>query len=73
VAANITVVSPGANGWLAAYKSGFPFPGTSTVSYRASRTRANSTTIGLNAGSFVMMNGGAASVHFIVDVTGYFQ
>lgn len=73
IAANISVVAPANNGWLAAYKSGFPWPGVSSVSYRSGRTRATNTMIALNVGSFVVMNGGPSPVHFIVDVTGYFQ
>ncbi|HEX2834833.1 MAG TPA: BACON domain-containing carbohydrate-binding protein [Thermoanaerobaculia bacterium] len=73
IAANISVVAPVNNGWLAAYKTGFPWPGVSSVSYRTGRTRATNTMIALNLGSFVVMNGGPSPVHFIVDVTGYFQ
>ncbi|HEX7829225.1 MAG TPA: BACON domain-containing carbohydrate-binding protein [Thermoanaerobaculia bacterium] len=73
ITSNITVVSPSSAGWLSAYKAGFVWPGVSTVSYRANKTRANNTVIAMNGGAFNLMNGGSVPVHFIVDVTGYFQ
>ncbi len=75
VAANVTVVTPGGNGYLRLAPSAvFPRPNTMSVSFRTGRTRASSTIIGLNANGYLdVYNGGTAAVHFIVDVSAYFQ
>ncbi|HEX7829287.1 MAG TPA: hypothetical protein VF787_06500, partial [Thermoanaerobaculia bacterium] len=61
------------SGWMAAYAAGSAWPGVSTTSYRVAKTRANNTLISLSDGAFEVKNGGGSAVHFIVDVTGYFQ
>jgi virginiamycin B lyase len=71
--ANITVVHPSQDGWLAAFASGTPWPGVSTMSYRPGRTRANNAMIPLGDGALTIRNGGSGPVHYIVDVTGYFR
>lgn len=71
--ANITVVNPAQDGWLAAYAKGSPWPGVSTMSYRPGRTRANNALIPLGDGGLTIRNGGSGPVHYIVDVTGYFR
>lgn len=71
---NITAVSPSGNGTLVVYPgTGSAPPNTSTLSYRANNTRANNAVIRLSAsGRLAVYNAGPA-VHFIIDVTGYFQ
>lgn len=73
VVANITAVSPAANGYLAFYPTGSVWPGNSTLNYRTAKTRANNSILSLsNAGSATVLNNGA-TLHFIIDVTGYFE
>jgi streptogramin lyase len=71
--ANITAVNPQTTGWLALYAAAQPWPGVSTMNYRAGRTRANNAIVPLFNGGMSIYNGGDLSVHFIIDVTGYFK
>lgn len=75
VSFNVTIVSPPADGFLTVYPTGSPLPGTSTLSYRGARTRANNAIIQLGSDGQVSVfnfnNIGAA--HVILDVNGYFQ
>jgi hypothetical protein len=74
VVANVTAVLPAGQGFLTLYAAGTRFPGTSNLSYRAAKTRANSSIVSLSAnGAVNVYNDGSSSVHFIIDVTGYFQ
>lgn len=75
VVINLTVVTPAANGWLSVYPAGIPRPNTSTVSYRTGKTRANNALATLsNGGALEIYNGGTSgTVHFVIDVTGYFE
>lgn len=74
VVMNITVVAPQGNGFMTVYPgTGNAPPNTSTISYRQNRTRANNAVMRLSSqGKIGVYNGGPA-VHFLVDVTGYFQ
>ena len=73
IAANLTVLSPSSDGWLALHAADAPWGGTSTLNYRPGRTRANSAIVPLSgAGQLILRNEGT-SVHVIVDVTGYFR
>jgi hypothetical protein len=73
VVANITAVSPAANGYLAFYPTGSAWPGNSTLNYRTAKTRANNSILSLSgSGSATIRNSGATQ-HFIIDVTGYFE
>jgi uncharacterized repeat protein (TIGR01451 family) len=71
---NITAVLPGAPGSLTAYPSdATPVPDTVALSYRTGKTRAGNAIIKLSDdGRLSILNRGSA-VHFIIDVTGYFQ
>lgn len=71
---NITVVSPSASGFMTVYPgTGSAPPATTTISYRTARTRANNAVMRLSSqGRLGVYNGGPA-VHFLIDVTGYFQ
>lgn len=71
--ANITVINPAQDGWLAAFAQGTPWPGVSTMNYRPGRTRANNALIPLGDGGLTIRNGGSGPVHYLVDVTGYFR
>ena len=74
VAVNVTVVSPADTGYLTLYPGASARPGTSTMSYRTGRTRANNSVMSLSAGGIVnAFNGGPQPVHLIIDVMGYFE
>ena len=74
VSANVTVTQPQAAGGLVVYPAGHDLPGTSTVSFAAGRTRANNAVLGLSAtGEVQVHNTSAGTVHFILDVSGYFR
>lgn len=75
VALNLTVAQPTALGDLRLYPGGGPLPPTSTMNYRAAQIRANNGLMTLGqAGDFavrcVQLSG---TVHFLVDVIGYFE
>lgn len=73
VVLNATVVTPAGPGWMALFPSDLPWPGTSVINYRTSRTRASSAVVPLSGdGHLTVLNSGS-SVHFIIDVTGYFK
>ena len=72
IVANVTVVAPAASGWLSLYPGDTPWPGVSTVSYRANRTRANNVLLKLDGGWFNVMNSGP-NVHYVIDVMGWFE
>lgn len=73
VAANITVIAPPTDGWLGAFPSDLPWPGTSTINYRANRTRANNAVIPLSSDGRMTLKNSGSTLHFIIDVTGYFK
>jgi hypothetical protein len=74
VAFNITAVTPSGTGYLNVYPgNGSAPPGTSTLSYRPNRTRANNGVMRLSADGRLGVYNGGPSVHFLIDVTGYFQ
>ncbi|HEX6087795.1 MAG TPA: immunoglobulin domain-containing protein [Thermoanaerobaculia bacterium] len=74
VVLNIAAVAPSANGYLIVYPgTGGPPPGTSTLSYRANRTRANNSVMRLSSDGRLSVYNGGPPVHFLIDVTGYFQ
>ncbi len=75
VSINVTVTQPAAAGNLVVFPAGIPPPATSTINYRAGQTRANNAIIqlGSNGDIQVFANQGAGTVHFIVDVNGYYE
>ena len=75
VSANVTITAPSDAGALTLYPAGIPVPGTSTINYRPGQTRANNAILTLGAaGDFNIYCGQASgTVHFIVDISGYFQ
>jgi hypothetical protein len=73
IAANVTAVLPSSAGFLALYPTGAAWSGTTTLSYRTGKTRASNSIVALNAsGQATVLNDGS-TLHFIIDVTGYFQ
>ena len=75
VSLNATVANPTAPGNLRIYPAGTPVPGSSTLNYSGSQTRANSMVTSLGpAGDLGVFCGQASgTAEFIVDVNGYFE
>jgi hypothetical protein len=75
VAVNLTVTQPQALGDLRVYPGGGTLPNTSTMNYRAGQTRANNAVVNLGPQSDLVVRcvQGNGTVHFILDVTGYFE
>jgi hypothetical protein len=75
VSVNVTVVNPAVTGDLVAYPNGLASPpGSSTLSFRAGRTRANNTVLYLASdGSFIARNNASGSLDLVVDVNGYYK
>jgi hypothetical protein len=55
------------------WAAGTQWSGTSTVSYRTGKTRANNTIIALPNDGYVSVLNGGGPQHVVVDVTGYFR
>ncbi len=74
VLANFTVVNTSANGFLAAYRAGIAFPGTSTLNWSQPGTIVANTTIVAvsSAETFRCFVPATSSTDFFVDVIGYF-
>jgi photosystem II stability/assembly factor-like uncharacterized protein len=75
VALNITAAEATAQGHLTLYETGIPTPNTISIAYRPGQTRANNAIVGLDplGRLTVRCNQPSGTVHFIVDVVGYFQ
>jgi glucose/arabinose dehydrogenase len=75
LAVNVTVTGPGINGHLRLFSADELRPSTSVISFAAGQTRAAQTIVKLSAGGDVSVFCGMASgsVHFVLDVTGYFE
>jgi hypothetical protein len=74
VSVNIAVIGATAAGNLRLHPGGTPVPLVATVTYSAGETRSNNAVAALSAtgelGAYV--GGPAGSVHFVLDVNGYF-
>jgi hypothetical protein len=76
VSANLTVTQQTAPGSLTAYPGDGSPTGTSSISFVSGRTRANNAILYLatdGTGSIGVENDSVGSIHFILDVNGYFQ
>jgi len=74
VSANVTVTQPSGAGNVRVYPADIPMPNVSTINYSAGQTRANSAIIPLNAfGEMTVVAKPSGTVHFILDVNGYFE
>lgn len=74
VAVNLTVVQPEAVGYLAALPSDQMAVTTSSINFRPGQVRANNAILSLDAaGTAKVFAGTAGSLHFVMDVTGYFE
>ena len=69
---NLTAVPRTASGFLAAYRAGISFPGTSTLNWSvAGNPIANSAVVAMGAGKINLLAN--ASTDVLVDVVGYYQ
>lgn len=75
VSVNMTVTQGAVAGHLTAFPGGTPQPLVSSVNFRGSQTRANNAVLQLgSAGNVAVISGQASgTVHFILDVNGYFE
>jgi len=75
IAANITVTAATNAGYLSLFPAGTAEPNVSTINYKAGQTRANNAILplGPEATFTVACRQPAGSVHFILDVVGYFE
>jgi hypothetical protein len=72
---NVTVTQPTAPGSLVLFTAGTANPGTATIDYSAGQTRANNAVVAPDPTGAITVNcnQGSGTVHFILDVNGYFQ
>jgi predicted outer membrane repeat protein len=73
---NVTVTGPVAAGSLTLFPADLgTIPDTNNISFDAGRTRANNAMLGLaaNGSGFYVTNASPGTVHFILDVNGYFR
>jgi uncharacterized repeat protein (TIGR01451 family) len=75
LALNVTVVSVAGEGFLRLFPANVEPPTTSTVNYSAGVTRANNAVIVLSPDGVIAVDGMVASgsIHFLIDVSGYFE
>jgi hypothetical protein len=75
IAANLTVTQPTAPGDLRLYAAGGSLPTSSSINYKAGKTRANNSNISLGVGGAIGVHSDQATgtVQVIIDVTGYYQ
>ena len=76
VTANVTVTAPAAAGNLRFYPGDAGAPLASAINFRPGQTRANNAILRLSgdgAAAVFVANDAPATVHFILDVNGYFE
>jgi glucose/arabinose dehydrogenase len=75
IAANVTVTGATNAGHLVILPAGGALTNTSTINFRAGLTRANNATVTLGPAGTILVRTGMPSggVHFVLDVTGYFD
>jgi predicted outer membrane repeat protein len=76
ISVNVTVTGAVAAGFLTLFPADLAaVPGTSNGNFKAGQTRANNAMVSLAADSsgFDVLNGANGTVHFILDVNGYFR
>jgi len=75
VSVNVTVTQPTAPGNIRLYRAGTALPPVSSLNYSAGQTRGNNALVRLSstAGLAIHCAQASGSVHFILDVNGYFE
>lgn len=75
VVSNLTVTQPASSGYIVVHPGDEAPSGTSALNFSAGATRANNAILELSAdglGQVGVRNNSAGTVHFILDVSGYF-
>ena len=72
---NLTITGPTDNGFLTIFAAGGTVPLVSTLNWSPGQTRANNAVTTLGAAGDVTVHVGqpTGTVHFIIDVNGYFR
>jgi IPT/TIG domain/Metallo-peptidase family M12 len=76
ISVNLTVTGATAPGFVSLFPGDGIAPATSNINFATGQTRANNAVVLLatnGSGSLAVLNGAAGTVHFILDVNGYFQ
>jgi hypothetical protein len=76
VSINATITQPTAQGHVVVFPGGTAVPPSSTINFRTGQTRANNAIVPLGANGTLSVVSGEPpgnTVHFILDVNGYFQ
>jgi hypothetical protein len=76
ISVNVAVTAPAASGFLKLYPGDGLAPLASSINFSAGQTRANNAIVLLatdGSGSLRVQNGSTGTVHFILDVNGYFE
>lgn len=73
VVLNVTVVDPGAAGYLTVYPSGSAVPLASNLNFVAGQTVPNLVTVRVGAGGKVSFYNSSAFTHVLADLAGYFS
>jgi hypothetical protein len=78
VLTNLAVTPAGSSGFLAMFKDGTTWPGTSNVNFPAGQFASNNATSAVKLGATasdpatVKIRIGGATAHFVIDVFGYY-
>jgi hypothetical protein len=74
ISINVAVVAPSAGGYLTLFTgpANAPLPLASTINYQTGRTLANNGIVRAGSDTINVFNGGP-TVHFVIDVNGYFK
>jgi hypothetical protein len=76
ISVNVAVTAPAASGFLKLYPGDGLAPLASSINFSAAQTRANNAIVLLatdGSGTLRVQNGSTGTVHFILDVNGYFE
>ena len=75
ISANLTVTQGATGGHITVHPWGTSTPLASSVNYRAGQTRANNAVVPLGVAGDIAVFAGLPSgtVHFILDINGYFE
>lgn len=71
IVANVTAVSPAADGWVIAYPSQSTRPNASTLNFIADRTTPNRAVLPVGADGKILLYT-SATTHLLLDVVGYY-
>ncbi len=74
ISVNVAVVTPSAGGYLTLFNgpSNVPLPLASTINFQTNRTLANNAIVKVGSDTINVYDGGP-TMHFVIDVNGYFK